>query len=120
MAHSISEDKGLTRPKAALYLALLVLDVLLKLCGNVFAWGSVCTGTGAGGNHDSLRLCVDKLAFFYPFILDFAILLVIALISWRIKSRHRFKALLVIIYICYLFVSSLFVWNLPFFMEPIH
>ena len=118
--HSKPQAEWITRFEIVIYVSLLCLGVVLKVFTNALTWGGLCSGTGTGGNQAILRVCGQQdAAFFYPFILDLMILLVIFFVFRKTKLQREYRGIIAWLYFTYILISSLFVWNIPFFVTPI-
>ena len=120
MSSSSPKDQQgwITRSEVIIYVSLSLLDALLKFCGNALAWGASCSGTGTGVNRATLRICQDD-ALLYPLVLDLTVLLGIFIFFRAARLRRAYRMLVALLFFVYVLISSLLIWNVPFFMERI-
>lgn len=114
-----TQERWITRSEIIVYVLLSLLDFLCKLFGNALTWGALCSGTGTGGNRATLRLCQDDAVLFYPLVLDLALLLCVLLIFRVFKLRRGYRMVFAVLYLLFILIGSLVVWNIPFFTERI-
>ena len=114
-----SQGKERLYRQGALYVALVLLIVASGVFGVSLAWGGYCSGTGTGSNRASLRICLSDNLALYPIVLNLLALAILMVVARVANLSRNAKIVLFAVFVMFVILNSLLLWNIPFFQEPL-